>query len=126
MVNHETILKRISEREGLEVQLYSDPSNPYESIYIKAKITDGALTVTDSECGHAPYGSWSHRIIRFDRENTEKVFAFLLEQNDDPYRALARMFRLHQFLPAGVHHVDRKDNQRIQEGSSQDGKITKE
>lgn len=82
----------ISGYEGIEKLLYSDPDNPYESIYIRAKITNGALTVTDSECEHAPDGGWSHRIISFDRINTEKVFSFLLEKNSDPFRALSGMF----------------------------------
>lgn len=91
MADHETIVERIEAKEGSESLLYSDPSNPYESIYIRARVVHGVLTVIDSECEHGPDGGWSHKTITFDRENTEKVFAFLLDMSYDPFRALARM-----------------------------------
>lgn len=91
MLDIKTIKQWISDSKRTDKLLYSDPRNPYESIYISAKIIDGKLTVTDSECEHGPDGGWSHRIISFDEENTEKGFAFLLDRNADPFQALADM-----------------------------------
>ncbi len=81
----------VSSLEGKESMLYSDPGDPYESIYIRARVAGGALTVTDSECEHGQDGGWSHRILVFDGENTEKVFAFLSDMDPDPFRALSGM-----------------------------------
>lgn len=86
-----TIKDIITSYEGTEKLLYSDPSNPYESIYIRAKIKDGLLTVIDSECEHAPDGGWSHRILAFDKINTEKAFLMLLEKDHDPFKAIKDM-----------------------------------
>ena len=86
-----TVSEMIAMYEGTEKQLYSDPGNPYESIYIKAKISDGLLTVTDSECEHGPDGGWSFRTLLFDRVNTEKVFEMLLERDPDPFQAMKAM-----------------------------------
>ena len=91
MINNETVKQHIADNEGVKKLLYSDPSNPYESIYIEARIVNGALSVTDSECEHGPDGGWSHVTTSFDEENTEKVFTFLLERNADPFQALAKM-----------------------------------
>lgn len=91
MTDSDLVKSTISAKEGTEKLLYSDPDNPYESIYIRAKVSEGLLTVIDSECEHAPDGGWSHRILSFDSRNTEAVFAFLLEMDHDPYRALAGM-----------------------------------
>lgn len=77
--------------EGKEELLYSNSDNPYESIYIKAKIEDGQLTITDSECDHSPDGGWSHRTLEFDKANTEKVFSMLVERNSNPFKALKIM-----------------------------------
>ena len=82
----------ITSYEGTEEILFSTPNNPYESIYIRAKISNGILTVTDSECEHAPDGGWSHRILEFDENNTEEVFRMLLEINPNPFIALKNMF----------------------------------
>lgn len=81
----------IASLDGQEKLLFSDPANPYESIYIRAAIFRGMLLVTDSECEHGPDGGWSHRTISFDGENTEKVLAFLRSRDSDPLRALAQM-----------------------------------
>lgn len=83
--------KWICSFEGKERLLYSDPTNPYESIYIRAKISDGKLTITDSECEHGPDGGWSRRIITFDKQNTIKAIALLMENNTDPLQALKKM-----------------------------------
>ena len=82
----------ITSYEGTEEMLFSTPKNPYESIYIRAKISNGILTVTDSECEHAPDGGWSHRILEFDENNTEEVFRMLLEINPNTFIALKNMF----------------------------------
>ena len=81
----------ITTYEGTEKLLYSDASNPYESIYIRAEIRNRSLTVTDSECDHGPDGGWSHGTYTFDEENTEKVIFFLLEKNPDPFMAMESM-----------------------------------
>lgn len=81
----------ITKLEGTQRLLYTDPSDPYESIYIRAKIQDGLLTVTDSECEHGPDGGWSHEILAFDKSNTQKAIAMLLERNNDPFDALSSM-----------------------------------
>ena len=98
MEDRETIQVRLFEKEGKEEILYPDPNNPYESCEIRARIVGGALTINDSECGHAPDGGWSHRTIVFDRENTEKVFAFLLDACYDPFRALKNMINYNDGL----------------------------
>ena len=85
MVNVNDIIDKY---EGTEELLYSDPSNPYESIYIRAKFSNGQLTVTDSECEHAPDGGWSHRILEFDKGNTENAVLMLIEKDPDPFKAL--------------------------------------
>ena len=79
-------------REGRKDLLFSTPDNPYESIYIYAEIKHGCLVITDSECDHAPDGGWSHQVITFDAENTEKAFSLLCERNADPFLALADTF----------------------------------
>lgn len=81
----------ITSLEGTDRLIYSDSDNPYESIYIRAKIKDGLLTVTDSECSQGPGGGWSHRTLKFDGINTQKVFMLLLERNDNPLAALKDM-----------------------------------
>ncbi len=86
-----TVKDVITAYEGTEKLLYQDPGNPYESIYIRAKVSDGLLTVTDSECEHGPDGGWSHRTLEFDKMNTEKVFLMLMERNPDPFGALKGM-----------------------------------
>ena len=86
-----TVREIIAKYEGTEKQLYSDPGNPYESIYIEAKISDGLLTVTDSMCEHGPDGGWSYRTLSFDRSNTEKAVAMLLENDPDPFQAMKCM-----------------------------------
>lgn len=93
MTNIEVIKKQVSESEGIDKLLYSNPHNPYESVYIRAKISDGKLTVTYSMCEHGPDGGWSHHTISFDRENTEKVFDVLLDKKADPFQALAEIIR---------------------------------
>lgn len=85
----------IAAYEGKERLLYSCPDNPYESIYISAKISDGLLTVTDSECEHGPDGGWSHRTLAFDKVNTEKVIGILTENDPDPFTALKNMINYH-------------------------------
>ncbi|MBR1759114.1 MAG: NAD(P)H-dependent oxidoreductase [Lachnospiraceae bacterium] len=98
-----------------EELLYSDPSNPYESIYIHAKIEDDCLTVVDSECEHGPDGGWSYRIITFDRENTVKAIDFLSQGGRDPFATLQRMLgyeqRTRKFREAcderGIQYQDR-------------------
>ncbi|MBR5344596.1 MAG: hypothetical protein IK127_02055 [Clostridia bacterium] len=71
--------------------LYSCPDNPYESIYIRAKISEGSLTITDEESEHAPGGGSSLEELKFDTMNTQKVFLFLLEIDPNPYLALSSM-----------------------------------
>lgn len=79
----------IAANEGETKLLYSDPSNPYEEIIIKAVIKNGELIITDFES--ADYGS-SKRVITFDKENTEKVFSFLMEKaSRAPFLKLAMM-----------------------------------
>ena len=92
MTKYLTLEQFISTFEGRESLLYSDPSNPYESIYIRAGVKNGELTITDSECEHAPDGGWSHLMITFDKMNTQKVFLFLLKKNPNPFAALQSMF----------------------------------
>jgi len=77
--------------EGQEHLLYSDSSNPYESIYIEAKVEDGKLTVTDTEIGHPPDDGSSTRVISFDEEGTRGVFRFLIAVRQDPVQALSSM-----------------------------------
>ena len=86
--SQDTIKDFITKLEGTERLLYSDPSNPYESIYIEAKIRDGMVTVTDSECEHGLDSGWSHEILAFDKINTEKAISILLERNNDPFEVL--------------------------------------
>ena len=86
-----TVKDILAKFEGKERLLYSDPSNPYESIYIKAGIKNGLLTVTDSECEHGPDGGWSYERLVFDKINTEKALFMLLEKNSDPFDALKSM-----------------------------------
>ena len=86
------IEKLIASYEGTDKLLYTDPGNPYESIYIRAKVSDGMLVVTDSECEHGPDGGWTFRTLSFDKPASEKVFIMLLEINPDPFRAMAGLF----------------------------------
>lgn len=95
MTDKDRIRELISSFEGTEKLLFSDPSNPYESIYISAYVYQGCLTVKDSECEHAPDGGWTHILVSFDRENTEKAFAYLSVIDPDPFRALARLVDYH-------------------------------
>jgi hypothetical protein len=81
----------ISKYEGTEKLLYSDQSNPYESIYIRAKISNGLLTITDSECEHGPDGGWSHRTLTFDKINTELALKMLQKKSHNPFKALKGM-----------------------------------
>ena len=91
MADQERITRWIMQSEGSEELLYSDESNPYESVCIRARIFGGALTVIDSECSHGPDGGWSHRILSFDRSGTEQVFDFLLDMLPSPFAALKRL-----------------------------------
>lgn len=86
----------VIQHEGKNVLLYSDPSNPYESIYIRAKIENGCLTVTDEEIEHGPDGGSSCRILTFDKENTKKVMALLSFGGADPFAALKAMMGYEQ------------------------------
>ena len=91
MVDQNKVNRAIASFEGKERLLYSNPDNPYESIYIKAQVEGGCLTITDRECGHAPDGRWSHRTLSFDAENTQKVFRFLLSKYASSVVGLANM-----------------------------------
>ena len=91
MTEPEKLQSLLHSLEGRESLLYSDDRNPYESIYIRAKIKNGLLTVEDSECEHGPDGGWSFRILAFDAENTKKALALLTEQNKDPFQGLKNM-----------------------------------
>ena len=84
MTDMTTVKKTIASYEGVKRLLYSDDSNPYESICIYAEVTKGSLTVTDSECEHGPDGGWSHGYYVFDEENTQKVFMLLMERDPNP------------------------------------------
>ena len=86
------VKKLIASYEGTDKLLYTDPGNPYELIYIRAKVSDGMLVVTDSECEHGPDGGWTFRTLCFDKPASEKVFIMLLEINPDPFRAMAGLF----------------------------------
>ena len=86
-----TVQDIIAASEGTEKLLWSCPDNPYESIYIHAKIENGLLTVTDNECEYGPDGGWSYRTITFDGDNTVKAISALMERDPDPFRALKRM-----------------------------------
>ncbi len=77
--------------EGRKEMLYSDPSNPYESIYIRASVTGGRLTIDDDECEHGPDGGWSYKSLKFDKENTRKLLAILSAGNRDPFQVLKGM-----------------------------------
>lgn len=77
--------------EGKDFLLFENKGNPYESIYIRASVKHHMLTVNDSECGHAPDGGWSEKIIRFDEKNTEEVLRFLSESRTDPFTSLKGM-----------------------------------
>lgn len=88
---YEDLLKLIASMEGKDYLLYTADGNPYESIYIRAKVENGCLTITDSEFEHAPGdGAWATRII-FDEVNTRRVFAFLTEVSEDPIKELSGM-----------------------------------
>ena len=76
----------LARMEGVEVLLDSDPTNPYESIYIYVRIRDGILNIIRSECEHAPDGGWSHKFVVFDAENTLKLLQILADDRYDlPY-----------------------------------------
>ena len=109
MRDTETVIQKIAEKECKEELLFSD-SNLYESIYIRARIYNGALTVIDSECGHAPDGGWSHRSILFDKENTERVVGILLDMSYDPYRGLKQLINYDSRLD---HFIDICEQQGI-------------
>lgn len=110
-----TIKETVAKYEGYEKTLFEDPSNPYESVYIRAEVSGGKLTVTDSECEHGPDGGWTHRTFLFDKENTEKAFAFLTEQGTDPFVKLSGMIdgnvRTRRFTEAcderGIEYLSR-------------------
>ena len=86
------IMKTISENEGKKYLLYEDPSNPYETIAIDAKIEDGKLVITDFESDHDPDGGRSWKVITFDQENTRKVLGYLMKKNREaPFGELAKM-----------------------------------
>ena len=91
MVDVHTVQALISSCEGKEKRLYSDSGNPYESIEITARVSDGMLTVTDSECEHGPDGGWSCRTLTFDRVNTQRLSLLLAGVHPDPFRALSSM-----------------------------------
>lgn len=80
----------LARMEGTEVLLDSDPTNPYESIYIYARVRDGVLNIIRSECEHAPDGGWSHKFVVFDEENTLKLLEILAEYRFDLPYALKR------------------------------------
>ena len=82
---------RIEESDGRDKILFTDERDPYESTYIRARVRGRALSIIDSVCDHGLDGGWSHMTVSFDREETEKVFSFLMDQTYDPFRALSRM-----------------------------------
>jgi len=81
----------VSQYEGKQILLFEDRENPYESIYIKAGIAQGKLTMTDSECGHGPDGGWSFHYMEFDEDGTRSVMNFLSERGKEPFVVLKEM-----------------------------------
>lgn len=86
----------IADYEGKRYTLYEDPYNPYESIYIRAAFENGCMVLTDDEYEHGPDGGWSCEAMEFDRENTRKVIAVLLERGYDPLAVLKSMLSYEQ------------------------------
>ena len=86
-----TTAERISRWEGKNLLLWEDQNNPYESIYIRACVEQGRLSLTDSQCDHAPDGGWSHIVLEFDEENSGRVIEFLSEDGKEPFAVLKGM-----------------------------------
>ena len=62
--------------------------SPYESVFVDAFIEDGCLIVKDDHFDHGPDGFHSTHITRFDKENTLRLFTYLIKRNPDPIKEL--------------------------------------
>ena len=80
----------IDEYEDKQFTLVNS-NNPYESVFIDAFIKEGCLIINNDYFDHGPEGFRSRHVIRFDKENTRKLFSLLTSQNPDPINALERM-----------------------------------